>query len=164
MMKKISLFLKKLWHKLVGIKDSPHKIAAGFGLGVFLGVLPGTGPIASVAIAAILRINKVSALLGCLLFNTWINIVTFTLAAQIGSLTIGLDWRKVYSEWIMLFKNFSFKVFFGHILAKSFVALAIGYLIIGAVLGLLGYILVLAIISGRQNKSKYRGRQGQSLK
>jgi uncharacterized protein (DUF2062 family) len=148
-MKRISVFFKELWHKLVGINDSPQKIAVGFGLGIFLGVLPGTGPIASVVMAAALRVNKAASLLGCLLFNTWINVVTFTLAAQIGSLAIGLDWQKVYSEWVAVFKDFHLKVFFGSVLAKSFIAVAIGYLIIGAVLGVVGYFLILFLLKNR---------------
>ena len=39
--------------KLLGINDSPHRIALGIGLGLFLGVLPGTGVIAALAVAFI---------------------------------------------------------------------------------------------------------------
>lgn len=44
---RILRLLKLIYIKLFRINDTPQKIAQGFGLGVFLGILPGTGPIAA---------------------------------------------------------------------------------------------------------------------
>ena len=88
---KIKNSFKSIYDKLVGIKDSPQKIALGFGLGVFCGILPGTGPMASVVLAFVFRVNKVAALAGSLLTNTWLSLVTFVLAVKIGSMVTGAD-------------------------------------------------------------------------
>ena len=72
-----------LYLKLFRINDTPLKIALGFGLGVFLGVMPGVGPVVALLLAFIFRINRASALLGSLLFNTWSGIISLLLAIEI---------------------------------------------------------------------------------
>ncbi|MDD5669514.1 MAG: DUF2062 domain-containing protein, partial [Candidatus Omnitrophica bacterium] len=69
---KLARFFKFIYLKIFRINDTPRKIAFGFGLGVFLGILPGTGPVASVIVAAFLHANKAAALLGSLITNTWL--------------------------------------------------------------------------------------------
>ena len=55
--------VKDLVHRLAGLTDPPEKIAGGAALGMFLGVLPGTGPIAALAVALVLKQNRTAALL-----------------------------------------------------------------------------------------------------
>jgi len=69
-MNKFRGFFQLLYLKLIKINDTPQKIAFGFGLGVFSGIFPGTGPLAALFLALILRANRASALLGSLLTNT----------------------------------------------------------------------------------------------
>jgi len=83
-------FFKVLYLKLFRIDDSPHKIALGFGLGVFLGVMPGMGLIAALAIAIIIKVNRIAALLGSILTNTWLSIPVFFLAVRTGSAVTGV--------------------------------------------------------------------------
>ena len=77
MINKIREYLRLILAKLFNINDTPHKIALGLGLGVFAGILPGTGPIAAIFLALAFRANRASALLGSLLTNTWLSLVTF---------------------------------------------------------------------------------------
>jgi len=128
-------FFKSLYVKLFKIDASPQKIALGFGLGVFLGILPGTGPIAAVFLAFILRLNRVSALLGSALTNTWLSVLTFFLSIKIGSAIMHLNWREVYQAP-----------------TKIILPLALGYLAIGICSGLLAYLIVIIILRA---KSKY---------
>ncbi len=141
------MFLKLIYSKLFKINDSPQKIALGFGLGVFLGILPGTGPVASLFLAFLLRLNRASALLGSLLVNTWINIVTFLLAIKIGSVIMGLNWQQVYNESLLIFKNFHFAGLFRLPVFKIILPLLIGYFIIALCAGVFAYIIVLVILS-----------------
>jgi len=79
---KIVRFLKIIYRKLVIINDTPQKIAQGFGLGVFLGVLPFFGPIAALVLSSLFRMNKAAAILASLLTNSWISVVTFLLSVK----------------------------------------------------------------------------------
>lgn len=151
---KILRFLKLIYIKLFRINDSPQKIALGFGLGIFLGILPGTGPVASLFFAFLLRLNRASSLLGSLLVNTWINIITFLLAIKIGSVIMGLNWQQVYNESLLVVRNFQFANLFKLPILKIILPLLIGYLVIAACLGVFAYIIVFIILSRIKRKKK----------
>lgn len=147
--------LQTLYLKLFRINDSAQRIALGLGVGVFLGLLPLTGPLAALFLASLLRINRAGALIGSLLTNTWLSIATFFLSIRIGSSIMKVDYRQVYSQWdtyiaqgnwLDLFKISSLKLVFPVIL---------GYIIVGIVLGFFAYILCfLAIKVLRDEKRK----------
>jgi hypothetical protein len=139
-------FLKVIYLKLFRIHDSPQKVALGIGIGVFLGNFPGTGPIAALTMAFILRINRAAALLGSLLTNTWLSIITFVFSVKIGSSIMGLEWQKVYQETIQLFKDFHWMNFFKISILKILTPVLIGYFIISFLFGLLFYAATLFII------------------
>ncbi|MBU1869297.1 MAG: DUF2062 domain-containing protein [Candidatus Omnitrophica bacterium] len=143
---KILRFFRFLYLKLFRINDSPQKIALGLGLGVFLGILPGTGPIASLSLAFVFRINRASALLGSLLTNTWLSFVTFILAIKIGSFMLKLNWQETYSQYSEFLKSFHWADLFKLSVLKMLFPLLIGYLIISLALGLLAYLAALIIL------------------
>lgn len=135
----IKRFFIKLYDQLVNINGSPHAIALGFGIGVFLGILPGTGPIAALAAAFIFRINKASALLGCLMTNSWLSVVSFIVAIKIGSALMGIDWQVVKEQALALFTHFSWRALFDVSLLAVLKPLLLGYAIVGTLSGLIGY-------------------------
>lgn len=146
MKSKILVFLKTIHKKLFHINDSPQRVALGFGLGIFLGVLPGTGPIAAITLALILKVNKASALIGSLLVNTWINVVTFIFAIKLGSSILGIDWMSTYQQSYEIIRNFHFKILFNQLALKILLPTLLGYFIISFILGIIGYFFVLIII------------------
>ena len=93
---KIVRLAKLVYLKLFRINDSPLKIALGFGLGVFVGVMPGIGPVIALLLAFLFRVNRVSAFLGSVLFNTWVGLIALLLAVKIGSAVKGLNYSEVY--------------------------------------------------------------------
>lgn len=117
-------FLRFIYLKLFRINDSPHKIALGFGLGVFAGIFPGTGPLASLFLAFIFRANRAAALIGSLLTNTWLSFVTFVLAVQAGSMLLKINWQDVQAK-------------------KTILPIALGYAIIAFCCGLVAYLAAL---------------------
>ena len=135
-----------LFAKLFKINDSAQKIALGVGLGVFAGLLPGTGPAAALFLAFIFRANRASALLGGLLTNTWLSILTFILAIKVGSVILKLNWQVVQQQAGGLFENFGWAKFFRVSFLEVFLPVITGYLVIGLVLGGLSYCLTLLII------------------
>ena len=109
MTEKFKIWFKGIWHQFIGIEDTPFRKAAGLGLGVFLGIFPGAGPLAALVLSSILHVNRAAALVGSLLTNTWISIVTFVLAIKVGSFVTGTNWQDIYLECQSLLKDFHWK-------------------------------------------------------
>jgi uncharacterized protein (DUF2062 family) len=124
----------------------------GFSLGVFLGILPVTGALASLFCAFIFRLNRISALLGSLLTNTWLSIVFFLLSIKIGSAIMHLDWHDVQRKWVVLLKDFHWKSLFSLSIWDILLPVVIGYLIIAIVLGTLSYFIILLVLNMRKKK------------
>jgi len=145
-------FFKSIYTKLVAINDTPQKIAQGFGLGVFLGILPGLGPIASLVLATILKMNRAAALLGSLLTNTWLSVVTFFMAVKLGSAAFGIDWKNACQNWKTLAANADWLDLFKLSALKIALPVMLGYLIISLLAGLLAYLIALGTVLAIRRK------------
>ncbi len=148
--------LKFIYLKIFRINDTPQKISLGIGLGVALGIFPGTGPVAALLLAFILRVNRASAFLGALLTNTWLSIVTFLLSIKLGSVIMGLKWQDVYAQIAQLFKNFKFADLLNVSFLKIVLPVAVGYFIMSLFLGIITYLIALPIIIRIKNARKNR--------
>lgn len=136
-----------MYLKLVRINDTPQKIAFGFGLGAFVGILPGAGPFAALLLALVFRANRISALLGSILTNTWLSVLTFFLSIKIGSAIMNLNWQEVRSSWIQFLTNFNFLGLFKLSIVNVILPVVIGYFIISFCAGIVVYFIALAILS-----------------
>jgi uncharacterized protein (DUF2062 family) len=155
-MDKESIFsrvFKFIFAKLFKINDSAQKIALGVGLGVFSGLIPGTGPAAALFLAFVFRANRAAALLGSILTNTWLSVVTFVLAIKIGSTLLSRHWQGVYQKAQGLIRDFHWGSFFRLSFLDVVLPVVIGYLIIGLFLGLASYLLSLLIIKRSVHKA-----------
>ena len=141
--KKISNFIVS---KLFKINDSAPKIALGVGLGVFAGLIPGTGPAAALFMAFIFRANRAAALLGSILTNTWLSIVTFILAIKVGSAILKMNWQEVQLKGQSLINDFSWAKFFKLSFLEVLLPVIVGYIIIGLILGAFTYLVTLLIL------------------
>ncbi|MDD4979972.1 MAG: DUF2062 domain-containing protein [Candidatus Omnitrophica bacterium] len=153
---RISRFLKFIYIKLFRIHDTPQRIALGLGLGVFLGILPGTGPIAAICAALLFKVNRAASLLGSLLTNTWLSFVTFILSIKIGSGIMGLDWQKAHKDLIEFLKSFRAVDLLQVSTLKIIQSLLIGYFIVAFCLGALTYLITLTIIKKVKHENKSR--------
>ena len=149
-------FLKLIYLKLFRIHDTPQKIALGVGIGVFLGIIPGTGPIAAVFMALVLRVNRAAALLGSLLTNTWLSFLTFFLSIKIGAGIMRLDWQDVHRNWVQFLKDFKVITLFKSATLKIILPVIIGYLVVAFCLGLIVYLVTLSIIRQIKHENKNR--------
>jgi uncharacterized protein (DUF2062 family) len=154
---KIKRFAKLIYLKLFRINDSPLKIALGFGLGVFVGVMPAMGPVIAFALAFVFRVNRASALLGSILFNTWVGVISLLLAARIGSAVTGLSYRDVYGGWNELIKSFSWDKLFKTSIHEVLIPIGIGYLFISLFFAIVSTMAVYVIAMGVRNKKQPRG-------
>lgn len=152
-MNKLTAFFKLLYEKLFKINDTPQKVALGMGIGVFSGILPGTGPIAALFLSVLFRVNKASALIGCLATNAWISFVTFVLAIKIGSLFTGVNWQDLKDAWLDIIRNFYWQELFKTSILKILIPVAIGYAVIGMISGVISYLITLLILVRMKNRS-----------
>lgn len=150
-------FFKIAYLKIIRINDSPHKIAGGFALGVFLGILPGAGPMASILLAYLFQVNRAAALAGSLLTNAWFSVITFAFAVKIGAFLTGTRWQQLYANAKALVNPFHWQKFFDGSSLSILKPLLAGYAAIGLVSGVVVYIIVLMIVSAyrrRKNAAK----------
>ena len=153
---KIKRLAKLAYLKLIRIKDSPLKVALGFGLGVFVGIMPLLGPAVALLLAFIFRVNRVSALVGSLLFNTWFSFIVLLLAIKIGAGVMGRDYHDVHADWDGLIKGFKWEKLFDTSIYDVFVPVGVGYLIISLFFTVAASIILYMIIVRIRNK-KLRG-------
>lgn len=151
---KFKKIINFLFAKLFKINDTAEKIALGVGLGVFSGLMPGTGPVAALFLAFIFKANRAAALLGSLLTNTWLSFVTFILAIKLGSVILSRDWQQVQYKAQSLVRDFTWARFFKLSFLDVLLPLIVGYLIIGLVLGVFGYLITLLLIRRNSHGSK----------
>jgi uncharacterized protein (DUF2062 family) len=148
----LSPSLRNLRDKLLGINDSAHRIAWGAAIGLFLGVFPGTGVLAALVMAFILRANKAAALAGALTVNTWINVVTFPIALAIGAYASGSDPAVITKEWSLATDPFIWQRFLSFLLHRAILSLLAGYTVIGLALGSVGYAATFIVITRIRRK------------
>lgn len=151
-MKAVVNFFKQIYIKLFRINDTPQKIALGFGIGVFLGIIPGTGPIAALVVASFLRINRAAAILGSLFTNTWISILTILLSIKLGSAIMRLSWQEVYNGWLILLNDFHWVDLFKLSILKIILSVLIGYFVVAFCLGFLVYFIFFLILTSIKHK------------
>jgi len=155
-----SVFLKIkdfLYEKLFKINDTPQRIAFGFGLGVFAGILPGTGPLAALFLAFVFRANRASALASSLLTNTWLSLVTFLLAIKTGSAIFNVSWPSLKSDWALVISNWHWQNFFSGSILKIALPVVTGYLVISLLLAAISYIVLLFILKNSLSINRRRG-------
>lgn len=84
--------VKTSFKKIVTANDSPHKLAMGFAIGVFWGIMPtfGIALLLSLPTAVLLRANKLTAILGTLVSNPFTTIFFVPFNIKIGSFILKL--------------------------------------------------------------------------
>jgi uncharacterized protein (DUF2062 family) len=84
--------MRKILNRIVGLKDKPEKVARGFALGSFIGMLPipGLQLLVSLSVASLFKMNRKAACIA--VFNTNIFTGTFVFAFNfwLGKTILGL--------------------------------------------------------------------------
>lgn len=77
---------------VVGIHESPERLAAAWALGIGLGLSPllGLHAVIALLLAFVFRLNKVDVLLGTLIINPWTFTIYFPAAVLVGKRITGV--------------------------------------------------------------------------
>jgi uncharacterized protein len=152
MFEKIKKFFQSVYQRLIHLKDTPHRIAGGFAIGIFFGILPGAGPMAAIIMAWVFRVNRIAAFAGGLLTNTWLSVVTLVAAVKIGAFVTGSDWNQVLADCKEVLRDFSWRGLFDQTVLDILKPVFIGYLVVGLLCGCLAYVVAWVIVKRRQDK------------
>ncbi|PIP27981.1 MAG: hypothetical protein COX29_03720 [Candidatus Moranbacteria bacterium CG23_combo_of_CG06-09_8_20_14_all_35_22] len=133
--------LKTFFKKFFLIDDTPHKVAAGAALGIFLGIIPG-GILTAIVIAWIIRVNRLSAVAGVLATNFWTSILIMPFAVKLGSWIFGVEMQELIVNFNQTYP-LAFKQFFSEtIILKLLLPLSVGFIIIAGAISLVFYFLI----------------------
>ncbi len=154
------VWAKKQYHHILGINDTPHRKALGLGLGVFLGNFPSMGPVTALIAAFIFRANRATALLGSVLTNTWLSLITLGFSIRVAALLPGSDEQKLKADWNefihdLHLNNVWLKLKQGSML-KLVGSVFFGYFVVSLVIGVAVYFLTFFILMSRKQKLKVR--------
>lgn len=134
------------------IDDTPHKIASGASLGIFLGIAPGAGVAATLVLSSILSVNRLAAMTGVLATNTWSLIVALPLSATVGGYLFGGS-KTYLIEQFHQYYQLGYKVFLKkEILFDIVLPLAVGFAVVSGLSALFCYLSIFSLIKWRRNR------------
>lgn len=145
-------FAGGLYKRFISIKGTPHQIAIGLALGLFIGFTPTMGfqIILAVFIAALLKWNKISAAIGVQITNPITAPAIYGFTYFIGAKLMGLQkvfvWKEAFdsSKIIEMLEK----------MPQIFTALTIGGILIGIPVAAAGYYICFALVENYQNSLK----------
>lgn len=145
--------VKNFFKQFFLINDTPHKVAAGAALGIFLGIVPGEGVLTTLALATLFRFNRLSATAGVVTTNWWTTAVVLPLAAATGGFLFhesGAELIRQFSHTYHLgLKFFLSKV----ILLDVALPLVVGFFIVAGAIALAFYLVLYYLLARRKIKS-----------
>ncbi|NTW27304.1 MAG: DUF2062 domain-containing protein [Candidatus Moranbacteria bacterium] len=140
------LKIKNFFAHFFTLDDTPHNIAGGAALGVFLGILPGEGLATTLIIASILKLNRASATLGVLTTNMWGTFLALPLATIVGGFLFGQTPGNLSDQFYQTY-HLGFKFFLSKaIFFDLALPLISGFIIVSLLISFSLYIFVLILL------------------
>jgi uncharacterized protein len=144
--------------QLLHTHDTPHRTAAAYGLGVFLGFSPflGLHAVMGLVLAFLLRLNRVAVILGVYSNLPWIIVPYYTVATLAGAALMGIDLQpQALEDALSSIVSASWRDLagVGHILGPFMWAYLVGSTIGALLLGLAGYRMALALILAHRRRN-----------
>ncbi|MDO9287736.1 MAG: DUF2062 domain-containing protein [Thermodesulfovibrionales bacterium] len=124
---------------ILSLKDSPHKLAMAFAVGIFIGMSPllGLHTVLGIAVAWIFKLNRLVTITGVFVTNPWTIVPIYTFSTYIGAKCLGIkniipgiDWAHITFTYLLHeFKPLLMPFVLGTLLV-GFISAVIGYFII----------------------------------
>lgn len=94
-------YFRDKFKSIFKVKDSPHRVALAFAVGVFMGISPflGLHYIGAFLLAWFFRLNKLVALVGVSVNNPWTIVPITSFCVWIGAKLIGMNQVLPHVEW-----------------------------------------------------------------
>jgi hypothetical protein len=146
--------LRRFYDRFVRIHGDPHEIALGFALGILVGMTPtlGVQMVLAAFLAAVLGWNKIAAAAGVWITNPVTAPLIYSLNYWVGARLLSLG-KAVHHGAALQTKGFVYVLTKApHVLG----AMALGGLVVGLPLAVLGYWLALRAVTGYREKVKTR--------
>lgn len=139
--------LREKLFSIFRIKDTPHRLAAAFAVGLFIGMSPllGLHTVLGIFAAWALRLNKMATIVGVYVTNPWTIIPIYTFSTWAGAKCLGLGPIMPHIDWKHLTLANLLNEFRPMLL--PFIA---GSLLVGGISAIVGYIVIYRI-AGRFN-------------
>lgn len=132
------------------IDDTPHKVAGGAALGLFLGITPGEGVLSTLVLASIFRLNRLSALAGVLAVNMWTTVVVLPVAAAIGGLIFRVNPQTLSNDFHESLSMGLSYLFSWNILRETALPLLAGYVVLAGAVAAAAYFGLLYLLIKRK--------------
>jgi uncharacterized protein (DUF2062 family) len=137
------------------IDDTPHKVAGGAALGVFMGITPGEGVLITLFFAYILRLNRLAALAGVLAVNMWTTVVALPIAAAVGGFIFHINPQTLSSDFHEAFSLGWKYLFSWNILRETALPLIVGYIVIAGTIAAVLYFGLLFFLIKKKHFQKH---------
>lgn len=147
-----SNFLKRIYEKLIHTDDTPHRISLGFAIGIFYGLFPFVGVIFTIVTAFLFKANKITALIGCFVTNTWMSAFLILPSVKVGSKIFGLDWQVVWQDMLKYFRMSDVKDIFKALSSDFIVPSFVGFLVLAFCIAACAYFISLYVVMKYKNR------------
>lgn len=138
--------INKFFRSFFLINDTPHKVAAGAALGVFLGILPGEGLLATIILSSLFRFNRLAATAGVLAVNMWSTVLILPLAAMTGGTIFGVSpnslTQSFHQSYQLGWQSFVTRIF----LLDIALPLLVGFFLVTGAIALISYLAIRIIL------------------
>ncbi len=125
--------------QVLTIKESPHRLATAFAVGVFIGMSPllGIHTLLGIAAAWLFKLNRIVTIVGVYITNPWTIVPIYTFSTWVGARLLGIKDMIPDVDWASI----SFRVLlvdFGHLV----IPFIIGTTLVGTVSAIIGYVVI----------------------
>lgn len=100
----IVMGIKGKFKEILYIKDSPHRLALSFSIGVLIGTSPflGLHTLIGIAVCVFYNFNKFPLFAGMFVTNPWTIIPIYTFSLWLGAVVTGVDLGDIRVDWMSL--------------------------------------------------------------
>ena len=133
------MHFKDRLREILGIKESPHRIAITFAIGVFIGMSPllGIHTVLGLAVAWIFKLNRLVTLVGVFVTNPWTIVPIYTFGTWIGARLMNVNNIIPHIDWT----HMTFAGLIGEF-RPLVVPFIVGNTLIGLICAVISYILI----------------------
>jgi uncharacterized protein (DUF2062 family) len=146
--------ITKFFQQFFTLRDTPHHIAGGFALSLFLGILPVESIFSPLLLAFLFKFNRTATLIGIAFTNFWAMVAMLPVATVVGGFLFGRNPFDLANEFHQIYGNGLGYFFTKESLTTLTLPLFAGYVVVSAVISLTLYFFVYFILKKRQNMGK----------